>query len=312
MDLALGGSEGGSTGASQVAFEARKVGYDLCGGGVEFSFSDQGWWMKEAPQYPIVPNLMTRRFEVVEPSASVSEAARLMIANRLLQVLVVDDDRVLLGVVEHHDIVQRLCVAALYGEEELTKFWQMPVSSLMQPGLALAFDAPLEEVYRLLCGLALDGVPVTDSRGRAVGILESVQLVRSVLSQSTGQVEQGFRIFRRGASQNQRKLPAFFRRGNGCLVLPLSSLNGTVRKARHALLGYDSTTDRILVQLLEHEMADSIPIGRGSVRSYDDYFEIPASDFLKFFGLEANGQTYEIHCDADEGIILTPRHCAVV
>ena len=129
----------------------------------------------------LVRDYMTRHPILVEPSLPVSEAQRIMMANRIRHLPVVGDGKRLLGLVTR----QRLSIpperlASLDGWE-ITRFLNgLTVGKVMVTGDDLhrvAPDATLEEAAGLLIAHKIGGLPVVEADDVVVGIITETDLL---------------------------------------------------------------------------------------------------------------------------------------
>ena len=140
-------------------------------------------------------DIMTRRVISIPPDASIFEAARLMLQNRISGLPVVDSAGALVGVVTEGDFLRR----AETGTEKHRPRW---LEFILGPGRAAADfthshgrkvdevmsdnpisvseDAPVEEIVSLMERHSIKRVPIT--RGaRLAGIVSRANLVRAML-----------------------------------------------------------------------------------------------------------------------------------
>jgi CBS domain-containing protein len=117
-----------------------------------------------------VQEIMTPRPRHCSPSATLSEAARLMLDMDVGEIPVTGDGLKVVGVITDRDIVVR-CIAA-GGDPQNT-----PVESCMTaPALTLSDDASLEECARLMAGQQVRRVPIVDANGALCGIVAQADL----------------------------------------------------------------------------------------------------------------------------------------
>lgn len=110
-----------------------------------------------------VADSMTRNPMTMEADGTVREAAELMAAGEIGDVVVVEDDRVV-GIVTDRDIVVRV-LAQGGGPDD-------PVRDALSPDpVTTTPDAEVGEVVRLMRSHAVRRVPVIEDDGRLVGIV---------------------------------------------------------------------------------------------------------------------------------------------
>jgi len=145
-----------------------------------------------------VRSIMTKDPVTVTPDMSVTDAARLMVDNRIGALPVVDDDRVV-GIVTEGDLIMQdvklefpTYIHLLDGfimyppatarfENELRKAVAADVQAVMTPDpTTIDVDAPVEDAATLLIERDVSRLPVLEN-GRLVGIVSKSDVVRSLL-----------------------------------------------------------------------------------------------------------------------------------
>ena len=117
-----------------------------------------------------IQQVMTRHPRVCRPSASLCDAARLMLEEDVGEIPVVDEARQVIGVITDRDIVVR-CIAAGISPRDAT------VDSCMTaPALTVGDDASLEDCADLMAGQQIRRVPVVDAGGAICGIVAQADL----------------------------------------------------------------------------------------------------------------------------------------
>ena len=112
-----------------------------------------------------VRDVMTTRVITITQEQSKQQAARLLSQHRISGLPVVNDDKVVVGVVTEHDVI---------GKEGQT------VRDIMTRGvISVTPDTDLEEASRILVHERIKRLPVLDA-GRLVGIVSRADLVREV------------------------------------------------------------------------------------------------------------------------------------
>jgi CBS domain-containing protein len=131
-------------------------------------------------QSTTVRDSMTEHPKTVAASAPVSEAARLMAAENVGSLPVVDGDE-LVGIVTDRDLVVEVVARGFDAESVL-------VSDVCseQPVVATP-DEPLDEALKRMAKEQVRRLPVV-SEGRLVGILAQADVAREAQAESTGQM----------------------------------------------------------------------------------------------------------------------------
>ena len=139
--------------------------------------------------------IMTHEVVTIGPSTPVSEIARLMIENHISGIPVVDEDRILLGLVTERDLVVRharvhfptyipLLESIVYvGDtrhfrEEVRKALATTAGELMSTGVPVVdSQTDIVDVASLMFDKGANPVPVVD-HDRVVGVISRADLVR--------------------------------------------------------------------------------------------------------------------------------------
>jgi CBS domain-containing protein len=136
-------------------------------------------------------DVMTTGAATIPPDASLAEAARIMIENRLSGLPVVDADGKLIGVVTEHDFLRResghrprwLDVLLTNSAEEITAraLRDRRVEEVMSKNpVFVGADTPIEVVFQLMEGKGVKRVPVV-RKGKVIGIVSRADLLRAVM-----------------------------------------------------------------------------------------------------------------------------------
>jgi CBS domain-containing protein len=141
-------------------------------------------------------DVMVSPVVTVKPSASVQEAAKLLVERRISAVPVVDDQGKVIGIISEGDLLHRAEVGTerqrswwllgLTDEEtlaaEYVKARARKVADVMASSVMTATpDAPLHELAALMETKSIKRVPIVED-GRLVGIVSRANLVQAVAS----------------------------------------------------------------------------------------------------------------------------------
>ena len=141
-------------------------------------------------------DIMTRQVVSIGPDATVTEAARCMLENRISGLPVCNSDGRLLGIVSEGDLLRRaetgtarrtswwlaMFAGASTQAADYTKSHGRHVRDVMTESLfAVTEETPLEEVIRLLEGNRIKRVPVLRD-GKLVGIVSRANLLHVLAS----------------------------------------------------------------------------------------------------------------------------------
>jgi CBS domain-containing protein len=136
-------------------------------------------------------DLMTTGAATVGPDASLAEAARIMIENRISGLPVVDADGELIGMVTEHDFLRResghrprwLDLLLSDSAEELTAraLRDRRVEEVMSTNpVYVGAESPVEVVFQLMEGNGVKRVPVV-SKGKVIGVVSRADLLRAMM-----------------------------------------------------------------------------------------------------------------------------------
>lgn len=127
--------------------------------------------------------LMTREPAVVDPRATVHEAAELLQALAVRHLPVVDEDGALVGMLSDRDL-RALIVPSYEGDEfvgDVQTKRDAAVSTLMS-GSVLSIDdeANASEAVEIMLEHKVGAVPVIDADGTLVGIISYIDVLRAL------------------------------------------------------------------------------------------------------------------------------------
>ncbi|MBI3241109.1 MAG: CBS domain-containing protein [Chloroflexi bacterium] len=148
----------------------------------------------------LVKDYMTRHPILIEPTKRVVDAQRLMAENNIRHLPVVDDGKMLLGLVTR----QRLTISpeklGSLDVWEITRYLaDLTASKVMVTGKDLCTigpEATLEEAAELMIRNKISGLPVVDGDGAVVGILTETDLLIE-LQNLLGAQDAGWRVVMR-------------------------------------------------------------------------------------------------------------------
>ena len=124
---------------------------------------------------PRVEDFMSTPVVVVEPSASLAHARRLMIKHRVGRLVVVDESGRPVGILTRNDIVR-----ALAGSDFRRSLDSITVEEAMtREPVVVQASRPLREAARLMLHHMVSGLPVVDEKGRLAGIITKTDVVRA-------------------------------------------------------------------------------------------------------------------------------------
>lgn len=142
-----------------------------------------------------VADIMTSPVTGIDPTASIAEAAQVMLTGRISGLPVVNADRHLIGIVTESDFLRRVELGTqkkrsrwlelIHGTGKLAEDYVhaagRKVADVMTSGvIAISPDASLEELVALMQAHRIKRVPVV-GKGKLVGIVSRSDLMRAML-----------------------------------------------------------------------------------------------------------------------------------
>jgi acetoin utilization protein AcuB len=129
-----------------------------------------------------VTEIMTKAPLTVTPSETVAQADELMTSNKIRQLPIVDENR-LVGIITDRDIRSFLSASLLESPETREKALNTKVREIMTTSpITLSPDDDLEEAVELLIEEKMGGIPVVDDVEDLVGIVTYVDVLRCFLN----------------------------------------------------------------------------------------------------------------------------------
>ena len=254
----------------------------------------------------VAGDIMTSQVHTAHEGTSVAEVATTMTKNKIRRVIVIDDDRRVIGVISQRDIL-RYCLrsddnaGSFDGGLNVT-----PIRSLIESRhpITVLPDVPLIRAATVLAANKVGCLPVVDAEGALVGILTVTDFLRHLTGDGEVSVDTEFKFFAPSADARS-KTPAYIRRMNGDVVVPIKCLEFPERLTRFVQLGYDEARGRVLIKTLpENESCD----GAQKVLRDKEHIVIQASDFVAHFGLGGKVNTFNVESlQNGRYLVLTPR-----
>lgn len=253
-----------------------------------------------------VGDAMTRAMVAVHPKISAAETADQLAASGVRHAIVVSPERQVLGVVSQREIfahfMDSLNVqgASGLGDDEYAP-WEIG-SLVRQPPITVSTEVPLAKAGLVLSSYKVDCLPVVDGEKRLIGSLSITELLRHITQRLEVELDEEFQFYK-PERETRPPMPAYFRRANGALVLPVACLADTGGVPGFAVLGYESATGRIVLKFV----ADKEDGARKVVRDHESLV-IAASDFVAHFDIKFHGTAFDVSRHRKQGcLILTPR-----
>jgi CBS domain-containing protein len=152
-----------------------------------------------------VAELMYQDVPTVGPQARLDEIIQALETNLRRRVIVVDEQRRVLGIItdgdllrrsehaQHPDLLNRLrnlITGQQPSEVRIPASNETAAHLMTAPVITLHPDTPLNEALRLMIQHHIKRLPVVDEQGRLIGLLGRASLLRGLMGNATGQVDE--------------------------------------------------------------------------------------------------------------------------
>ena len=147
----------------------------------------------------MVREFMTPRVIAISPDASIADAAKLMLENKISGLPVIDATRHVVGIVSEHDLLRpregdkgklgshwlQLMIERARLVEESARFQDRRINDVMTPSpITVAPNSSLGEACRIIEERGVKRLPVVEN-GKLVGIIARADLVRALAKPPT-------------------------------------------------------------------------------------------------------------------------------
>jgi CBS domain-containing protein len=254
----------------------------------------------------IVRDVMAKDVVAVSPNDSAAEAAERLASSGVRHAIVIDAERRVLGVVSQRDIFAHFMDSLndRPATESASPYAQWEIGSLIQKTpTTVSPDAPLSNAGLVLANYKIDCLPVVDANKRLIGSLTIAELLKHITGKLDSDPDEEFTFFV-PEKQTRPNLPAFFRRANGALVIPISCLEDPATQPSFAVLGYEPSNGRIAVKFVEDKNHE----GARKVQRDGDNLVLAAGDFVARFDIKLHISAFDVtrhrklNC-----LVLTPK-----
>ena len=204
-----------------------------------------------------VRDIMTKNVHTAKANSSVVDAADLMAQHNVRHLVVMSADGRVAGVVSQRDVLKHYaCPQAEDISEDSDSTTTDEIQHLItrERPVTVSPNVPLFKAAFVLATKRVGCLPVIGSQEQLVGILTITDLLGHLTGRATGSLESSFRFFSPSADA-RTKMPAFIRKMNGDLVIPLACLESEDK---------DLTYDEVLVGLRSGARADYREMRGGS------------------------------------------------
>ena len=249
-----------------------------------------------------VRDLMSVKVHTATVGTHVNIIADLMARFSLRRVVVVDAEKKVVGVVSQRDIVRALMnsMQAEAGSESPYKRVEELIT--VEKPITVSQDIPLARAAYVLATNKNGCLPVVDSDQILVGVLSISDIIGYLVEDNVEGMETAFKMY---SPKNDAKTrsPAYVRKLNGDLVIPLKNIENRRARLDYAVLGYDPPTGRILIKFVRSTADEAI-----ATKVQDDNLIIPAQGFVRHFSLIGKVAAFDVtDHNQSKFLVLSPK-----
>jgi CBS domain-containing protein len=265
----------------------------------------------------VVQDIMTTEVHTTPAGTPIRVVAETMSEYNLRRIVVVDGDNHVVGVISQRDVLRHFLLGkdgkATEGSQASDALDAAPIDSLItrQEPVTVLPNSPLLKTAFVLATNKIGCLPVVGERHELQGMLSTTDLLRHVTGHAQQGVETGFQFYSPNGT-SKTKAPAFFRRANGNLVIPLACVEDKSVLTDFVLLGFDPSSGRILAKFIseaEHAQIDGAIKGKRD----NENIVLRASGFVNQFNLANKAKVFDVTAqDGGRYLVLTPRRVAPV
>lgn len=251
-----------------------------------------------------VKDVMSIKVHTATVGTHVNIVADLMARYSLRRVVVVDNTKQVIGVVSQRDIVRALMSSMKPEGQEVTYKRVEELISVEKP-ITVAPDIPLARAAYVLATNKIGCLPVVDSHQTLVGVLSISDIIQYLADDNVEGMETAFQMY---SPRNDAKTrsPAYVRKMNGDLVIPLKNIENKRARMDYAVLGYDPPTGRILIKFVRATTDEAI-----QTKVQDDNLIIPAKGFVRHFSLIGKVAAFDVtDHNQSKFLVLSPKNAS--
>lgn len=249
-----------------------------------------------------VKDVMSIKVHTATVGTHVNIVADLMARYSLRRVVVVDNAKQVLGVVSQRDIVRALMSSMKPDGQEVVHKRVEQLITVEKP-ITIGPDIPLARAAYVLATNKIGCLPVVDDHHVLVGVLSISDVIQFLADDNVEGMETAFQMY---SPKNDAKTrsPAYVRKMNGDLVIPLKNIENKRARMDYAVLGYDPPTGRILIKFVRATTDEAI-----ATKVQDDNLIIPAKGFVRHFSLIGKVAAFEVtDHNQSKFLVLSPKN----
>lgn len=251
-----------------------------------------------------VKDVMSVKVHTATVGTHVNIVADLMARYSLRRVVVVDNTKKIIGVVSQRDIVRALMSSMKPEGHEVTHKRVEELISVEKP-ITVGPDIPLARAAYVLATNKIGCLPVVDEHQVLAGVLSISDIIQFLADDNVEGMETAFQMY---SPKNDAKTrsPAYVRKMNGDLVIPLKNIENKRARMDYAVLGYDPPTGRILIKFVRATADEAI-----ATKVQDDNLIIPAKGFVRHFSLIGKVAAFDVtDHNQSKFLVLSPKNAS--
>ncbi|PQO39128.1 hypothetical protein C5Y96_04500 [Blastopirellula marina] len=251
-----------------------------------------------------VKDVMSVKVHTATVGTHVNIVADLMARYSLRRVVVVDNAKQVLGVVSQRDIVRALMSAMKPEGQEVVHKRVEQLISIEKP-ITVGPEIPLARAAYVLATNKIGCLPVVDEHRILAGVLSISDIIQFLADDNVEGMETAFQMY---SPKNDAKTrsPAYVRKMNGDLVIPLKNIENKRARMDYAVLGYDPPTGRILIKFVRATADEAI-----ATKVQDDNLIIPAKGFVRHFSLIGKVAAFDVtDHNQSKFLVLSPKNAS--
>jgi len=247
-----------------------------------------------------VRDLMSQKVQTATVGTNVNIVADMMARYSLRRIVVVTDQNQLVGVVSQRDVVRSI-LSTMQSDEEVPVQRIEELISNKKPVSARP-EVPLARAAFVLATNKIGCLPVVNDDQKLVGLLSISDILQYFAEDNVEGMESAFQMYSPNSDAKSRS-PAYVRKMNGDLVIPLKNIENKRARMDYAVLGYDPPTGRVLVKFVRSTADEAI-----ATKTQDGNLIIPAKGFVRHFSLIGKVTAFEvIDHNQSKFLVLSPK-----
>ncbi|PQO47812.1 HPP family protein [Blastopirellula marina] len=252
-----------------------------------------------------VKDLMSVKVHTATAGTHVNIVADLMARYSLRRVVVVDNQKVVLGVVSQRDVVRALIGSQKAEASEAIEHKRVEQLITAERPITVNADVPLARAAYVLATNKIGCLPVVDAENQLVGVLSISDIIQFLAEDNVEGMETAFQMYSPKTDAKSR-MPAYVRKMNGDLVIPMKNIENKRARMDYAVLGYDPPTGRILIKFVRSTTDEAI-----ATKVQDDNLIIPARGFVRHFSLIGKVAAFDVtDHNQSKFLVLSPKSAA--